>query len=189
MNESFYQLLLKARESENPVAIYTNPDAPRSFLAGWVEAISGEHVVLRHLSPEGRYDGYVLKFVDSIFRVDTEGRYIERLSFLFNARNGQFPARLMGEHDENTNLIVEILLAAQREEHLVSVEVAADDVENGLVKSVEIDTMTLEVFDYYGAVDREATVHLEAISEVRVDSERLQSLKLLSNWHQLPGLE
>ena len=48
--------------------------------------------------------------------------------------------------------------------------------------------MTLEVFDPYGVIDREATIHLEAISEVRVDSERLQSLKLLSNWHQLPGL-
>ena len=47
----------------------------------------------------------------------------------------------------------------------------------------------LEVYDYFGAIDREATIHLEAISEVRVDSERLQSLKMLSNWHQLPGLE
>jgi hypothetical protein len=189
MNESFFQLLSRARESENPVAIYTNADSPRSFLAGWVEAVSQEHVVLRHLSPEGRYDGYVLKYIDSIFRVDTEGRYIERLSFLFNARNQNFPPRLLETNDENANLIVEMLLAAQREDFMVTVEIAADDVENGAVKGVELETATVEVYDYYGVIDREATIHLEAISEVRVDSERLQSLKLLSRWHHLPGLE
>ncbi|BCM89285.1 hypothetical protein IAD21_01130 [Abditibacteriota bacterium] len=188
MNEPFYNVLLKAREGDMPVAIYCNPDNPRAFLAGWVEAVSETHVILRHLSPEGRYDGYVLKYCDSIFRVDTEGRYLERLAFLFSARKQKFPSVLVSDYDAQTNLIIEILLAAQREDLLVTVEVAAEDFDNGAVKSVEMETMTLEVFDPYGVIDREATIHLEAISEVRVDSERLQSLKLLSNWHQLPGL-
>ena len=188
MSDSFYNLLSRARENGSPVALYCNIDSPRAFLAGWVEAVSGEHVVLRHLSPEGRYDGFVLKYMESIFRVDTEGRYIERLSYLFNARGQQFPNRLIGEHDENSNLIVEILHGAAREELMATIEIAADDVENGLVKEVGFETMTLEVYDHYGAIDREATIHLESISEVRVDSERLQSLKLLSSWTQLPGL-
>jgi hypothetical protein len=189
MNDSFYQLLLKAKESESPVALYCNVESPRAFLAGWIEAVSSEHVVLRHLSPEGRYDGYVLKYLESIFRIDTEGRYIERLSYLFNARHQNFPARLIGEHDESSNLIVEILHGAAREEMMATIEIAAEDVENGLVKEVGFEAMTLEVYDHYGAIDREASIHLEAISEVRVDSERLQSLKLLSNWTHLPGLE
>ena len=189
MNESFFQVLQRARESQSLVAIYTNVDSPRAFLAGWVEAVSQEHVVLRHLSPEGRYDGYVLKYVDSIFRVDAEGRYIERLQFLYNARNQEFPSRLIGEVADDANLIPEMLLSAQRENLMVSIEVAADDMEHGVVRDVGFDTVLLEVYDYFGAIDREATIHLEAISEVRVDSERLQSLKMLSNWHQLPGLE
>lgn len=189
MNDSFFQVLQRAREAQSLAAIYTNVDSPRAFLAGWVEAVSQEHVILRHLSPEGRYDGYVLKYVDSIFRVDAEGRYMERLQYLFNARNQEFPPRLIGETDEGANLIPEMLLAAQRENLMVAIEVAADDVESGMVREVGFDTVLLEVYDYFGAIDREATIHLEAISEVRVDSERLQSLKMLSNWHQLPGLE
>ncbi|RYG71166.1 hypothetical protein EON80_05660 [bacterium] len=189
MNDSFFQLLHKAREGDSPVALYTNVENPRAFLAGWVEAVSNEHVVLRHLSPEGRYDGYILKFIDSIFRVDTEGRYLERLSFLFNARKQEFARKLMPETDAEANLIPEILNAAQQADLLVTVEIAADDIENGTIKEVGFDTVSLDVFDHYGIIDREATVHLEAISEVRVDSERLQSLKLLSRWHHLPGLE
>jgi hypothetical protein len=189
MNDSFFQILQKAKDGENPVALYTNVENPRAFLAGWVEAVTNEHVVLRHLSPEGRYDGYVLKYIDSIFRVDTEGRYIERLSFLFNARKQDFPTRLITQTDAEASLIPEILNAAQREEMMVTVEIAAEDVEHGSVREVGFDTVMLEVFDHYGAIDREATIHLEAISEVRVDSERLQSLKLLSRWHHLPGLE
>ena len=190
MNESFFQVLQRARESQSLVAIYTNVDSPRAFLAGWVEAVTQEHVVMRHLSPEGRYDGYVLKYVDSIFRVDAEGRYIERLQFLYNARNQEFPARLInGDVADDASLIPEMLSAAQNEGMMVSIEVAADDMENGVVRDVGFDTVLLEVYDYFGSIDREATIHLEAISEVRVDSERLQSLKMLSNWHQLPGLE
>ena len=189
MNDSFFAVLTKARETAVPVAIYTNIDNPRGFLAGWVEAVSGEHVVLRHLSPEGRYDGYVLKYLDGIFRVDSEGRYIERLSFLFEARKQTFPGRLLDTNDDEANLIVELLNAAQREELMVTVEIAAEDFESGAVKVVGFDTVTLEVFDPYGTIDREATIHLESISEVRVDSERLQSLKLMSQWHQIPGLE
>ncbi len=189
MNDSFFQILQKAKDNENLVALYTNIENPRAFLAGWVEAVSNEHVVLRHLSPEGRYDGYVLKYIDSIFRVDAEGRYIERLAFLFGARKQEFPARWMPETDAETNLIPEILAAAQAGEMMVGIEIAADDMEHGAVREVGFDTVTLEVFDHYGAIDREATVHLESISEVRVDSERLQSLKMLSRWHHLPGLE
>ena len=189
MNDSFFQILQRAKESENPVALYTNVENPRAFLAGWVEAVSNDHVVLRHLSPEGRYDGYVLKYLDAIFRVDTEGRYLERLSFLFNARKQEFKGRLMPETDADSNLIPEILGAAQNAEMMVTLEIAADDIENGSVKEISFDTVSLDVFDHYGVIDREATVHMEAISEVRVDSERLQSLKLLSRWHHLPGLE
>ncbi len=189
MNDSFFQILQRAKETENPVALYTNVENPRAFLAGWVEAVSNDHVVLRHLSPEGRYDGYVLKYLDSIFRVDTEGRYLERLSFLFGARKQEFRRRLMPETDAESNLIPEILGAAQQAEMMVTLEIAADDIENGAIKDIGFDTVSLDVFDHYGVIDREATVHMEAISEVRVDSERLQSLKLLSRWHHLPGLE
>ncbi len=189
MNDSFFQILQKAKSGDSPVALYTNVENPRAFLAGWVESVSSDHVVLRHLSPEGRYDGYILKYLDSIFRVDTEGRYLERLSFLFTARKQDFPLQLMPKTDEDTNLIPEILGAALREDLMVTVEIAAEDIENGAVKEIGFDTVSLDVFDHYGVIDREATVHLEAISEVRVDSERLQSLKLLSRWHHLPGLE
>ena len=189
MNESFFQILQKSRENESPVALYSNVENPRAFLAGWVEAVSNDHVVLRHLSPEGRYDGYVLKYLDSIFRVDTEGRYLERLSFLFGARKQEFARRLMPDLDADANLIPEILSAAQNADMMVTIEIAAEDIENGSIKDIGFDTVSLDVFDHYGVIDREATIHLEAISEVRVDSERLQSLKLLSRWHHLPGLE
>lgn len=186
---AFFDVLQKAKEDDALVAIYTNPDNSRAFLAGWVEMISNEHVVLRHLSPHGRYDGYTLQYLERIFRVDTNGRYLERLQFLYNARRQEVHAGLLKGANAENSLLVEMLAAAKRNDLLVALEIAADDNEVGAVKQINSDSVVIEVLDLLGTPDSETTVLLDAISEIRCDDERLQSLKLLSNWHQMepPG--
>ena len=188
-NASLFETLNKARADKTLVALYANPDSPRTFVAGWVEAVTSEHVVLRQLTPHGRYDGYVLQYLERVLRIDTSGRYLERLNFLFTARKESFPVNLLPNLHAESNLMIEILAAARRLDLLVAIEIAADEVEVGAVKAVSSDAVTIEVLDLLGALDGESTAHLEAISEVRCDDERLQSLKLLSRWHQLepPG--
>lgn len=184
-NSAIFETLTKARTEGTLVALYANPDNPRAFSAGWVEAVTPEHVVLRHVSPEGRYDGYILRYMERVLRVDTNGRYLERLSFLFQARKQEFTGHLLTNVEPEANLLVETLLSAQRLDLLVAVEIAAEDSESGAVKSVSADAAIIDVYDLLGAPDSETTVHLEAISGISVDDEQLQSLKLLSRWHQM----
>lgn len=186
---AFFETLQKAAAEDTLLALYTSPDNPRAFLAGWVEALTSEHVVIRHISPHGRYDGYALEYLERIFRVDTNGRYLERLQFLFNARKQEPHGPLLKDVSLESNLIVEMLQAAKKQELLVSLEVAADDNEVGSVKALTADSVVIEVLDLLGTPDSETTVLLEAISEIRCDDERLQSLKMLSTWHEMepPG--
>lgn len=188
-NAPFFDALSKAKADSALVALYANPDNPRAFCAGWVEAVSPDHVVLRHVSPDGRYDGYILRYLERVLRVDTQGRYLERLAFLFQARKQEFGLRFLGELAPEANLIQETLLAARRHDLLVAVEIAAEDTESGAVKSVTEEAAVIEVFDMLGSPDSETTVHIDAISAISVDAEQLQSLKLLSRWHQMepPG--
>ena len=188
-NAAFFDSLAKAKADATLVALYANPDNPRAFSAGWVEAVSSEHVVLRHVSPDGRYDGYILRYLERVLRVDTQGRYLERLAFLFQARRQEFPLQLLPKITPESNLLVETLLAAQRNDLLVAVEIAAEDSESGAVKAVNGDAAIINVYDLLGSPDSETTVHIEAISAISVDDEQLQSLKLLSRWHQMepPG--
>jgi hypothetical protein len=180
MDNTFVELLRQALENQSPVGVFCDPNDPAAFAAGWVEAVTDEHILLRHMSPHGRYDGYRLLNIEDIFRVDSTGRYLERLRLLSQVREERFPRLFKTEVEENANLLTETLLAVQSNEWLVRIFVLDGDDEAGWIKNVAHDTVTITRVDHFGVADFEATVHLEAISEMHCDDEELQDLRLLA---------
>lgn len=181
---TFADTLRRALESDALIGVFFDPDRPAAFMAGWVEAVTNEHILLRHLSPHGRYDGYRLIPVEEIFRVDSAGRYLERLRLLSQVREERFMRFLKTKVTEESDLLRAALLAAQQHELLVRVDVLDDDDESGWVKNLTNDTVTISRLDDYGVVDFEATVHLEAITGLHCDNESLQDLRILARRHE-----
>ena len=180
---TFTDTLRRALENDALIGIFSDPSDPAGFMAGWVEAVTDEHVLLRHLSRHGRYDGYRLLHLEEIFRVDTEGRYLERLLSLSQAREERFLRLFEEKVSSESDLIVETLRAAQRRELMVRVYILERDNESGRVKDLSHDTVTIERLDHYGAADCDAMIHLEAISNLSCDDEALQDLRILASHH------
>lgn len=178
---TFADTLRRALESDALIGVFSDPSEPAVFMAGWVEAVTGEHVLLRHLTRHGRYDGYRLLHLEEIFRVDTEGRYLERLLLLSQAREERVLRLFDAQVAEESDLVVETLRAAQGRDLLVRVYILERDNESGRVKDLAHDTVTITRLDHYGAADCEATIHLEAISNIHCDDEALQDLRILAS--------
>jgi hypothetical protein len=180
IENTFAGSLRQALESDALIGVFSDPADPAAFMVGWVEAVTDEHVLLRHLSTHGRYDGYRLLAIDDIFRLDTAGRYLERLRLLSQVREERFVRFFKAKMSREADLVTETLLAAQQHELLVRVYILDGDHESGWVKDLTHDTVTITRLDEYGIADFEATVHLEAISEVHCDDEGLQDLQILA---------
>ena len=177
------EVLRHAQEAEKIVCLYTSRDS-ENFAAGFVEAVSENHVILRSLTPHGRYDGWLLRVLENVCRIDSGGRYEEKLVSLFRARDQNHPAFLPST-DEATDLGSEMLICAQRGDYAVRIDIGADDDNEGFVKSVEATTITIERFDVNGHIDSESVIELEYIEKIAVDDEDLQDLKLLAHWRNL----
>ncbi len=177
------EVLERAKTEEKIVCLYSNPYSDK-FAAGFVEAISENHVVLRHLTTHGRYDGWVLRALEDLCRIEYGGRYEETLLSLFRARGHSHPAFLHAT-DESSDLTAEMLLCAQRNDLAVIIDTGSDNDSWGFVKSVETTTVTIEKFNVDGQIDSEAVIELEHIGRVTVDDEDMQDLKILAHWRNL----
>jgi hypothetical protein len=179
--QEWRDLLKRAQKDDALVAIYSDPDSPRRFAVGWVEALSEEHVVLRHISPSGMYDGYALRFLEDVFRVETGGRYMAKALHLYRAREQRHLTDFLPD-SPSSDLLSELLLAAQKRE--VGVFVALEESELlGWVRGVGDETVTLERLDEYGESDGEVTIAFDQVLAVNADDSELQDLKLLSQRH------
>jgi hypothetical protein len=189
MDNTFVDLLREAQSNETLIGVFSDPSNPSAFAAGWVEAVSDEHLVLRHVSQHGRYDGYRLVPLENVFRVDSTGRYLERLRFLSQVREERFPHLFKSGIAEDANLVVEILLAAQQNDLLVLVSVLEGSDLTGWIKQIGHDTVIITLVDNDGVSDFDSTVHLEAITAVYCNDEDLQDLRLLArrNEAEPPG--
>lgn len=183
MKDSFAQHLARAKADHAMVAIYDEPRRPRSFVAGWVEAVSSEHVLLRQVSSNGFYDGFALRFLEDVFRVEHDDAYLGELALLYQAREQRHPSFL--PEQLNADLLQETLHAAQRLALPVTISVEGADV-SGWVQSVGTETLTLERAQTNGQPDGEAFLAFDSIEAVSVDELDLQDMAILSKRNGQP---
>ena len=59
MTNGYMVYLLRILAAQGALAsVYTDPDDPEGFSAGFVEAVDGQHVLMCDLSPWGQIDGW-----------------------------------------------------------------------------------------------------------------------------------
>ena len=70
MNNGYMVYLLRILAAQGALAsVYTDPDDPEGFSAGFVEAVDGLHTLMCDLTPWGQIDGWRKEKVDPM-RID-----------------------------------------------------------------------------------------------------------------------
>ncbi len=181
------EVLEMARESGAIVCLYRSCYSNR-FSAGFVLAISEHHVVIESVSTRDECDGWILRELDDLCRIDHNGRYEEKLLSFYRARGEQHPRDFLPSVDLNSDLKVEMFAAAQNHDYAVRIHTGSDDDIEGFIREVGTATVSIDRLNEYGQDDGDSVLDMEGIEGIYVNADELQDLKMLARWHDIPPL-
>jgi len=179
-NDGFYVYQLKVfKEMGVLTSLFIDPQNPDDFIAGFVEAVNPRQVMLRSVSPFGRYDGFIVTRLSDIDLIMGEDDYSLRLSRLLKARCEQ-PTDTI-EVGENEDLIHAVCRKAAEEDTVVTLWLHDDTEHVGRVIELNDMRVTIGELDYFGRDPRPLTVTLREATMASVGSEDDRIYQLLSD--------
>lgn len=176
--------LNRSMESREIISVFTDREQPEKCSVGIVAAVSQEQVLINHITPLGRYDGYVVRRIDNIFGVDIDGQYEQKLEILYNLQAQTHPQILNRKISAEDNIFLEVLNRAQECDLIVNV--CVDDSETqesiiGFVKNISDIDVVINRVSENGRYDGEIVFLIADIVKLNCDSDEKQALKLLSD--------
>lgn len=179
-NDGFFGYQLRLYKEMGVLSsLFIDPQNPDDFIAGFVEAINQRQVMIRSVSPFGRYDGHIVVRIADVDMVIGEDDYALRLRRLIDAR-GETPADSV-EAEENEDLIHALCRKAMAEDAVMTLWLN-DDVEHvGRVTELNDMRVTIGELDYFGRDPRPATFTLREVEMASIGSEDDKMYQLLSD--------
>lgn len=149
-------------------------------LVGYIERFNDSEILIAHISSRGCYDGFILKHIEDIYRIDYGGEYEKKIEKLYKIR-GQMHATIntFGSDDE---IFYSLMDFVEQNSFLVTLEFAESCI-TGLVNGYSDDIVYLTIINDYGEEDGISIVHIDEIQTVSVDSDNEQDLRTLYAGH------
>jgi hypothetical protein len=185
MTENIFLSHLNRSIKENVmISVFSNENEPDKCSTGFIETISDEQFVMKHVTPNGKYDGYAIRKLDDIFRIDFNGDYERRLSLLYNLQNQSHRDFFVGKVKKENNLFSEALLASQKTN--IVVNVCIDETESqedivGFVKRVKGSEVVISRVSFEGSDDGESIFTIKDIVKMNIDAEDERMFTVLFN--------
>ena len=133
--------------------------------------MNDSEVLIAHISPNGYYDGYVLKHIEEVYRVEYDGEYEKRIEKLYRAK-GQ--AHNFASAEDDGALFYTALSFAKENDLVVSL-MLGDDYRAGFVDNYNDDTVFLNALNEDGV----AVVRINEILWLEIDTDYEQDLRIL----------
>lgn len=161
---SFYQLRI-ACQQRMVASLYIEPDDPDAFNAGYVEAVTPRHVLLWSVTPWGQADGWLLRRTEDILQVFMGDDYEIRLQMLLEMQGYAFAPLLTPAPDAEEDLMTRMLQLALENKEVVSIMTEEDTFTGRLVHLDDL-RVSMEVFDFFGAVEGQRAFPLRDVQMV-----------------------
>lgn len=158
------------------IAVYSDKNDTEKFAAGFFIGKDDENIVLAHISPYGKYDGYLIKRIEDVFSVEYDNDYCNKLESLYRLQNQAHATINLGD-----NAILAIIEWAYENKKIVSLELCDSgytDIQ-GYINSIDSDSIEICKVDDYGEENGSATIEPSALSGIKCDSENEIALNLL----------
>lgn len=151
----------------------------QKFLVGYIEKYNDSEILIAHISPHGYYDGFILKHVEDVKRIDYGGEYEKKVERLYTIRNQT--------HDHINTLVLEeecilepLLDFAKHKNYVVTFDLS-DSCVSGFVNGYSDDVVYLEVVNDYGGENGISIINFDEILTISVDTDFEQDLRLLAS--------
>lgn len=161
--------------SRQLVCVYASQGNPDSFICGEFLGYDDSFFAFHMVSPYGMDDGYIVKPIASISRIEYENRYCRKMQIL-----RQEPISTCLSFNR-LDMRTTILQYALKKKAIVSVEIDNSEFYDitGFVQEICDDTCLFKLYDEYGEPDGYAHVNKQQITQVccqSIDEMTLQKL-------------
>ena len=162
------------------VSLYCNSEGVEKHLVGYIVSLDEDTVLIAHISPHGKYDGFVMKRIADIFRIDCGGEYEKRIETLYIEKKQSHPNLF---HDDETGILLDtVLRSAKENNYIVSCEYETEII-SGFVQHYDDDIFQLDIVTEAGELNGIAVIDAESVLTFSIDSEDEQDLKILHQRH------
>ena len=162
--------------TQKVASLYFDKDNPFSHLTGRILQIRQNEVLIAHISMHGCSDGYILKRIDDLYRVDVDGKYEQKIGRLYSIKGQSHPPISIDASDRS---LLQTLLNFAKQARLIVTFEFADECLSGFVESVRHETVDLRIVDEYGVICGLAQLLASEVSTVSVDTDDEQDIRLL----------
>ena len=173
-----FEILSNFAEKHETVSIYSNLENTFAHLTGYVLKVTEDYVLIAHITEHGFYDGYILKRLEDIYRVDHGGLYEWKISTLYHLRNQKHDLFTQSESTTPLKLNIQFLQCAKENNKIISVEYG-DTVISGFVSDYNENKLFMSIVDEYGNKNGNAIIYLDTIQTIALDTDTEQDSLLL----------
>lgn len=171
--------VIKIKQNKNIVSIFCDETDSTTFLEGYIYAVGVQKFLIKHITPHGLADGYILKELDSIVHLETGGKYERKIEKLYHKKNQK---HIDLEIDKNSDLEDNILQICMNNEYITSFEMVEDDEcpIKGTIKELDSNKVIVSKLTEDGEEDGEAVLkkeNIDTISFLGVDEEDIEILR------------
>ena len=171
MNNGYVVYLLRVLAAQGALAsVYTDPNDPEGFCAGFVEAVDAQHVLMCDLTPWGQIDGWRVRRNQDVLSVLYGEEYEQRLAMLMVHRREYHRPFFTSAPAEDTDLLLSVLIACRERGDIVSV-IMGDEMVTGRVLEANGLRMKLRLIDFFGREAEEETITLREIEILEIDTQ------------------
>lgn len=173
--------LLRILAAQGALAsIYTDPNDPDGFSAGFVEAVDSKHVLMCDLTPWGQIDGWRLRRNSDVIQVLSGEEYEQRLAMLLTHHKQRHKPFFTDYPAEDTDLLLSVLLECRDRDEIVSV-IIGNEMATGRVLEANGLRVKLRLIDFFGREAEEETITLREIEILEIDTQEEKMFAILED--------
>ncbi len=163
--------LLRILAAQGALAsIYTDPNDPEGFSAGFVEAVDSKHVLMCDLTPWGQIDGWRVRRNSDVIQVLSGEEYEQRLGMLMVHHKHQHRPFFTDYPAEDTDLLLSVLLECKARNEIVSVIIGEEMITGRVVEANGLRAK-IQIFDFFGRPAETEVVTLREMDILEIDTQ------------------
>ena len=163
--------LLRILAAQGALAsIYTDPNDPDGFCAGFVEAVDSKHVLMCDLTPWGQIDGWRLRRNSDVIQVLSGEEYEQRLAMLMSYHKQRHRPFFTDYPAEDTDLLLSVLLECREREEIISIIIGNEMITGRVVEANGL-RVKIRLLDFFGRRAEEETITLREIEILEIDTQ------------------
>lgn len=162
------------------VSVFIDLDDKEKHETGFIIGYDDQYALIAHINPRGEYDGFVVNYLNDIYRIDFNGLYELKISNLYRINNQNHPTI---EFDSKSDSILKKMIDYSIK-HRTIVTIQMDDVFiTGFVTSIFKETVLIDVIDDNGVLNGKTSLDISYIDALSVDTDYEQDILKLYNLH------